>query len=67
MEENGIEFNEDYFNNSHPDFKNQREEIASLAMKDLISYIKGSGKVAILDGTNSNVERRKKFKDLLKQ
>ena len=24
MEQNGIQFNEDYFDNSHPDFKKQR-------------------------------------------
>lgn len=65
MEEKGIEFNEDYFDNSLPEFKNQREEIAMMAMKDLIGYIKDTGQIAILDGTNSNVERRKVFKDLL--
>ena len=36
-----------------------------MAMRDLIAYIKGNGQVAILDGTNSNIERRKYFRELL--
>ena len=65
QKEKGIEVTEDYFDNSNPDFKQQREEIAQMAMKDLIFYIKGPGTAAILDGTNTTVERRKNFRELL--
>ena len=33
-----------------------------MAMRDLINYIRGEGQIAILDGTNSNMKRRKIFK-----
>jgi len=36
----------------------RRREIALLAIKDLIEYLKGEGQVGILDGTNSTTARR---------
>lgn len=36
-----------------------------MAMRDLVEYIRGTGQIAILDGTNSNIERRRSFRDLL--
>lgn len=40
-----------------------RNSLALLALDDLMSYLEEGGDIAILDGTNSTLERRKLIRD----
>jgi predicted kinase len=42
-----------------------REEVAKLALNDLLKFLRESGDVAIFDGTNSTKQRRKTIVEIL--
>lgn len=62
MKNKNVPLSVEYFDNQNEIYKIQREEIAKLAMNDLVDYINTKGNIAVLDGTNSTKNRRKHIK-----
>jgi 6-phosphofructo-2-kinase len=52
-----------FFDHSNEDANATREQLAMDSLEDIIVWLKGDGKVAIHDATNSTVARRKKLRD----
>ncbi|CAI0399980.1 unnamed protein product [Linum tenue] len=51
-------FNADFFRGDNPEGVEARNEVASLAMEDMIAWMQEGGQVGIFDATNSTRERR---------
>jgi broad specificity phosphatase PhoE len=52
-----------FFDPNNEEAVNIRNSLALLALDDLMSYLEEGGDIAILDGTNSTLERRKLIRD----
>ncbi|KAJ3129060.1 hypothetical protein HK098_002652 [Nowakowskiella sp. JEL0407] len=50
-----------FFDPSNKDASNLRDEIAMEVLEELIEWLKGGGKIAVHDATNSNLARRQKL------
>ena len=58
----------DFFRADNPEGIKQREELAKIAMQDVITWFtQENGTVAIYDGTNSTRERRQKLLHLIEE
>ncbi|CAI0399984.1 unnamed protein product [Linum tenue] len=54
----GTNQNADFFRGDNPEGVEARNEVASLAMEDMIAWMQEGGQVGIFDATNSTRERR---------
>jgi broad specificity phosphatase PhoE len=54
-----------FFDPANGEAVKARNECANMALDDLIKYLKEGGDVAIYDGTNTTIDRRKMVKDVL--
>jgi hypothetical protein len=61
----GAEKTSDFFDPSNSDAVKQREQMAQLALEDLLSFFKDGGQAAIYDGTNTTRARRKHVIDYM--
>ncbi|KAI1697626.1 6-phosphofructo-2-kinase domain-containing protein [Ditylenchus destructor] len=59
--EGTIKQDADYFDINNAEAKKERDEMADLAIDDMRKYLAGTGKVAILDATNTTRDRRLKL------
>lgn len=57
----------DFFDPKNDEAVKARNECANMALADLIKFLKEGGDVAIYDGTNTSVERRKMVKQTLNE
>ncbi|KAK8946531.1 6-phosphofructo-2-kinase/fructose-2,6-bisphosphatase [Platanthera zijinensis] len=48
----------DFFRGDNPEGMEARNEVAALAMEDMLSWMQGGGQVGIFDATNSSRQRR---------
>jgi len=55
----------EFYNPSNKDGVKLREKIARINIKRATDYLKGTGRVAILDATNASIKRRKIITELL--
>ncbi|KAK4412467.1 6-phosphofructo-2-kinase/fructose-2,6-bisphosphatase [Sesamum alatum] len=54
----GVNQSADFFRGDNPEGQQARNEVAALAMEDMISWMQEGGQVGIFDATNSTKERR---------
>lgn len=54
----GANLSADFFRADNPEGMEARNEVAALAMEDMISWMQEGGQVGIFDATNSNKKRR---------
>jgi len=59
--------NAEFFDPANKQAVEARKKCSIKALQDLVKFLKNGGDVAVYDGTNTNVERRKMVADLLKQ
>jgi len=57
----------DFFDPANDEAVKARNDCANMALSDLIKFLNEGGDVAIYDGTNTSVERRKMVKELLNE
>lgn len=57
----------DFFDPANQEACAQRNEMARMAMQDVISYFRRGGQAAIYDATNTNVERRNMVREMMQQ
>ncbi len=59
----GFDRRHDFFDPSNPEGEAQRLEVARLALDDMLAWLRGDGRVGILDATNTTRERRRMVKE----